>query len=148
MGYTTATPIQEKAIPVILTGRDLIGCASTGNLANAVAAHSAALGLESYVFIPNDLEEQKVLATGIYGTNYLQRAFVTAIGLGTADVSVTPHGTGLSDADAQAALNAIASNAIAPTASKRASALLPTPPFWLTNAAVVGVFAFAMLAPL
>src|SRR4051794_30053378 len=32
---------------------------------------------------------------------------ITAIGLGTADVSVTPHGTGLSDADAQAALNAI-----------------------------------------
>ncbi|MEO8603808.1 MAG: DEAD/DEAH box helicase [bacterium] len=30
MGYTTPTPIQEKAIPVILTGRDLIGCASTG----------------------------------------------------------------------------------------------------------------------
>ncbi|HSP96215.1 MAG TPA: DEAD/DEAH box helicase [Candidatus Dormibacteraeota bacterium] len=30
MGYTTATPIQAKAIPVILTGRDLIGCASTG----------------------------------------------------------------------------------------------------------------------
>jgi len=46
-----------------------IACASTGNLANAVAAHSAAAGLESYVFIPADLEEQKVLATGVYGTN-------------------------------------------------------------------------------
>jgi threonine synthase len=46
-----------------------IACASTGNLANAVAAHAAAAGLESYVFIPSDLEEQKVLATGIYGTN-------------------------------------------------------------------------------
>src|SRR5947208_8114795 len=46
-----------------------IACASTGNLANAVAAHGAALGLESYVFIPADLEEQKVLATGVYGTN-------------------------------------------------------------------------------
>jgi threonine synthase len=34
-----------------------------------VAAHSAAAGLESYVFIPADLEEQKVLATGVYGTN-------------------------------------------------------------------------------
>ena len=30
MGYTQPTPIQAKAIPVILTGRDLIGCASTG----------------------------------------------------------------------------------------------------------------------
>jgi threonine synthase len=50
-------------------GFKTIACASTGNLANAVAAHSAAAGLESYVFIPSDLEEQKVLATGIYGTH-------------------------------------------------------------------------------
>ncbi len=50
-------------------GFKTIACASTGNLANAVAAHAAAAGLESYVFIPSDLEEQKVLATGIYGTN-------------------------------------------------------------------------------
>jgi threonine synthase len=50
-------------------GYETIACASTGNLANAVAAHSAAAGLESFVFIPSDLEEQKVLATGVYGTN-------------------------------------------------------------------------------
>src|SRR5205814_7848255 len=37
--------------------------------ANAVAAHAAAAGFESYVFIPADLEEQKVLATGVYGTH-------------------------------------------------------------------------------
>jgi threonine synthase len=49
-------------------GFGTIACASTGNLANSVAAHGAALGLESYVFIPADLEEQKILATGIYGT--------------------------------------------------------------------------------
>jgi threonine synthase len=49
-------------------GFETIACASTGNLANAVAAHAAAAGLESYVFIPADLEEQKVLATGVYGT--------------------------------------------------------------------------------
>ncbi|MGH2832612.1 MAG: threonine synthase, partial [Solirubrobacteraceae bacterium] len=49
-------------------GFTTIACASTGNLANSVAAHGAALGLESYVFIPADLEEQKILATGIYGT--------------------------------------------------------------------------------
>jgi threonine synthase len=49
-------------------GFETIACASTGNLANSVAAHGAALGLESYVFIPSDLEEQKVLATGVYGT--------------------------------------------------------------------------------
>jgi threonine synthase len=50
-------------------GFTTVACASTGNLANAVAAHAAAAGLESYVFVPWDLEEQKVLATGIYGTN-------------------------------------------------------------------------------
>ncbi len=42
-------------------GFTTIACASTGNLANAVAAHASAAGLESYVFIPSDLEEQKVL---------------------------------------------------------------------------------------
>jgi threonine synthase len=50
-------------------GFQTVACASTGNLANAVAAHAAAAGLDSYVFIPHDLEEQKVLATGVYGTN-------------------------------------------------------------------------------
>ena len=50
-------------------GFETIACASTGNLANSVAAHGAALGMDSYVFIPADLEEQKVLATGVYGTN-------------------------------------------------------------------------------
>ena len=49
-------------------GFETVACASTGNLANAVAAHAAAAGLESYVFIPADLEEQKILATGVYGT--------------------------------------------------------------------------------
>jgi len=50
-------------------GYQVVACASTGNLANAVAAHAAAAGLESYVFVPSDLEEQKILATGVYGTN-------------------------------------------------------------------------------
>ena len=49
-------------------GFQTVACASTGNLANAVAAHAAAAGLDSYVFVPSDLEEQKLLATGIYGT--------------------------------------------------------------------------------
>ena len=49
-------------------GFQVVACASTGNLANSVAAHAAAAGLESYVFVPSDLEEQKILATGVYGT--------------------------------------------------------------------------------
>jgi threonine synthase len=64
---------KDRVVSVAVTrarelGFETIACASTGNLANSVAAHGAALGLESYVFIPADLEEQKVLATGIYGT--------------------------------------------------------------------------------
>jgi threonine synthase len=50
-------------------GFTTVACASTGNLANAVAAHAAAAGLESFVFVPANLEEQKLLATGVYGTN-------------------------------------------------------------------------------
>jgi threonine synthase len=50
-------------------GYETVACASTGNLANAVAAHAAANGLDSYVFVPADLEEQKLLATGVYGTH-------------------------------------------------------------------------------
>jgi threonine synthase len=53
-------------------GFEVLACASTGNLANSVAAHGAALGMETYVFIPSDLEEQKVLATGVYGTNLVK----------------------------------------------------------------------------
>jgi threonine synthase len=53
-------------------GFDTLACASTGNLANSVAAHGAALGMDSYVLIPSDLEEQKILATGVYGTNLVK----------------------------------------------------------------------------
>jgi threonine synthase len=73
----TANPthsFKDRVVAVALAkarelGYGIVGCASTGNLANAVAAHAAAAGLESYVFIPADLEEQKVLATGVYGTH-------------------------------------------------------------------------------
>src|ERR671921_80280 len=73
----TANPthsFKDRVVAVALAkarelGYEGVGWASTGNLANAVAAHAAAAGLESYVFIPSDLEEQKVLATGVYGTN-------------------------------------------------------------------------------
>jgi threonine synthase len=52
-------------------GFETVACASTGNLANSVAAHAAAAGLESYVFVPADLEEQKLLATSVYGTKLI-----------------------------------------------------------------------------
>jgi threonine synthase len=53
-------------------GFRVIACASTGNLANSVAAHAAAAGLESYVFIPEDLEEAKVLGSAVYGAKLVK----------------------------------------------------------------------------
>ena len=52
-------------------GYDTVACASTGNLANSVAAHAAQAGLKCYVMIPHDLEQGKVLGTLIYGANVL-----------------------------------------------------------------------------
>ncbi len=52
-------------------GYETVACASTGNLANAVAAHAAAAGLHSYVFVPADLESEKLLATSVYGTRLI-----------------------------------------------------------------------------
>src|SRR5262249_53664529 len=48
-------------------GFPVFGCASTGNLANSVSAHAARLGLPCYVFIPNDLEPNKILGSAVYG---------------------------------------------------------------------------------
>ncbi|HET9311832.1 MAG TPA: threonine synthase [Actinomycetota bacterium] len=48
-------------------GFEAISCASTGNLANATAAHAAKAGIPSYVFVPDDLERAKILATEAYG---------------------------------------------------------------------------------
>ena len=53
-------------------GLDTIGCASTGNLANAVAAHAARAGMDAWIFIPGDLEEGKVLGTLVYGPNLVR----------------------------------------------------------------------------
>jgi threonine synthase len=50
-------------------GFETIGCASTGNLANAVAAYAARAGLECFVFMPDDLEEGKVVATAVFEPN-------------------------------------------------------------------------------
>jgi len=48
-------------------GFDTVSCASTGNLANAVAAHAATAGLACYVFIPDGLEQGKIIGSAIYG---------------------------------------------------------------------------------
>jgi threonine synthase len=48
-------------------GFDTVSCASTGNLANSVSAHAARAGLHCYIFIPDDLEQGKVIGSTIYG---------------------------------------------------------------------------------
>ncbi len=50
-------------------GFQTLACASTGNLANAVAAHAARAGLEAFVFVPSDLEAGKLLGSKVYGAN-------------------------------------------------------------------------------
>jgi threonine synthase len=71
----TANPtgsFKDRVVSVSLAkarelGFKVVACASTGNLANAVAAHAARGGVESLVFIPHDLEVAKVITTAVYG---------------------------------------------------------------------------------
>jgi threonine synthase len=63
---------KDRVVPVALSrakelGFKIIGCATTGNLGNAVAAHAAMAGLETYIFMPAGLELGKVIGTLIYG---------------------------------------------------------------------------------
>jgi threonine synthase len=53
-------------------GLDTVGCASTGNLANAVAAQAARAGLPAWILIPHDLETAKVVATAVYGPHLVR----------------------------------------------------------------------------
>jgi len=67
---------KDRVVSVALSkarefGFTTVGCASTGNLANSVAANAAAAGLESYIFIPSDLEPAKILGTTIYGAKVI-----------------------------------------------------------------------------
>lgn len=67
---------KDRVVSVALSkalefGFDTVGCASTGNLANSVAANAASVGLRSYVFIPSNLEMGKVLGTLVYKTNVI-----------------------------------------------------------------------------
>jgi threonine synthase len=63
---------KDRVVSVALTAARGLGftrfaCASTGNLANSVAAHAARAGVPSIVFIPGDLEQGKVITTAVYG---------------------------------------------------------------------------------
>ncbi len=67
---------KDRVVSVALSkavefGFDTVACASTGNLANSVAANAAAAGLDAYVLIPHDLEGTKVLGTLVYGAKVI-----------------------------------------------------------------------------
>ena len=53
-------------------GFDTVACSSTGNLANAVAAHAARNGFKSWIFIPSDLEPAKIVNTQVYGAKLVR----------------------------------------------------------------------------
>lgn len=72
VNYPTLS-FKDRVVSVALSravelGFDTVACASTGNLANSVAANAASAGLKSYVFIPADLEHSKVLNSLVYST--------------------------------------------------------------------------------
>jgi threonine synthase len=63
---------KDRVVSVALSaarafGYDTVSCASTGNLANSVAAHATHAGLRAVVFIPSDLEQGKIVQTAVYG---------------------------------------------------------------------------------
>jgi threonine synthase len=75
VNYPTLS-FKDRVVAVALSkavelGFQTVGCASTGNLANSVAANAAAAGLEAYVLIPDGLEQGKVLGATIYGANVI-----------------------------------------------------------------------------
>lgn len=67
---------KDRVVSVALSrarelGFDTVACASTGNLANSVAANAASAGLKAYVFIPSDLEQGKIVNSLVYGANVI-----------------------------------------------------------------------------
>ena len=71
VNYPTLS-FKDRVVSVALSrsrelGFETVACASTGNLANSVAANAASAGLDAVVFIPADLEEGKILNSLIYG---------------------------------------------------------------------------------
>ena len=75
VNYPTLS-FKDRVVSVALSrarelGFKVVACASTGNLANSVAANAAAAGLKSFVFIPSDLEQGKVINSLVYGANVI-----------------------------------------------------------------------------
>lgn len=67
---------KDRVVSVALSkarefGFKTVGCASTGNLANSVAANAAQAGLETFILVPADLERSKILGTSVYGARLI-----------------------------------------------------------------------------
>jgi len=63
--------VSVAATRAVELGFKVLACASTGNLANSVAAHAARLGMECCVFIPDTLEAAKILGSAIFNPTIL-----------------------------------------------------------------------------
>jgi len=63
--------VSVAATRAIELGFQVLACASTGNLANSVAAHAARLGVDCCVFIPDNLEAGKLLGSAIFNPTIL-----------------------------------------------------------------------------
>jgi threonine synthase len=75
VNYPTLS-FKDRVVSVALSrarelGFEIVACASTGNLANSVAANAAAAGMKSYVFIPSDLEHGKIVNSLVYGAGVI-----------------------------------------------------------------------------
>jgi threonine synthase len=67
---------KDRVVSVALSkalefGMTTVGCASTGNLANSVAAQAASAGLDTFILVPSDLERTKILGTAVYGARVI-----------------------------------------------------------------------------
>jgi threonine synthase len=70
---------KDRVVAVALSkarefGFETVGCSSTGNLANSVAAQAAAGGFQTFIFVPADLEPEKIVATQVYGARLVKIA--------------------------------------------------------------------------
>jgi threonine synthase len=107
VNYPTLS-FKDRVVSVALSrakelGFEVVACASTGNLANSVAANAASAGLRSYVLIPADLEQGKVLGSLVYGTtvvgihgaydqvNRLCSEIASKYGIGFVNVNLRPY---------------------------------------------------------
>jgi threonine synthase len=75
VNYPTLS-FKDRVVSVALSrarelGFTTVACASTGNLANSVAANAASAGMRAFVFIPSDLEQGKIMNSLVYGANVI-----------------------------------------------------------------------------